>query len=455
MNRNITRIVAIAATLAMGTSLAACGGSSADSSKGHVYFMNNKAEVVDQYKELASMYTKKTGVQVDIQTGAAGTYDATMKSELAKDNAPTMFNVAGFDQFAKYQKYVEPLQDTDVFKLLNDTGKAYSYTIDGNSYTLPYAAEWYGIIYNKKIIKDYCAKSYAVIKSADDIKDYKTLKQVAESIEQHKDDLGVDGAFATPGLDTSDTYRFAAHMTRLPLYYEYRDANTTFSKTIKGTYLKNYKDMFDLQLKTSPTEASMVSSKTYDDVTSEFALGQVAFYPNGVWAYSQIKGNDVADEDLGMLPYYMGIKGEEDCGPVGVYDASWAVNKNASEKDKKATLDFIKWMITDNEAKKILSKDMGFSVPFTTFTDDYQPDNPLTEAARAYSNDGKTEVRSFTIPDQQWQDDIASALVEYTQGTGKWDKVQSAFVDGWSTEWNNNEESLGSVPQAQKFDQQG
>lgn len=58
MNRNITRIVAIAATLAMGTSLAACGGSSADSSKGHVYFMNNKAEVVDQYKELASMYTK-------------------------------------------------------------------------------------------------------------------------------------------------------------------------------------------------------------------------------------------------------------------------------------------------------------------------------------------------------------------------------------------------------------
>ncbi len=37
-------------------------------------------------------------------------------------------------------------------------------------------------------------------------------------------------------------------------------------------------------------------------------------------------------------------------------------------------------------------------MPFTTFTDDYQPDNPLTEAARAYSNDGKTEVRSLAIP---------------------------------------------------------
>ena len=242
----ITKTCAVAAALAMGVSLAACGGSSADSDKGHVYFMNNKSEVVDQYKQLAEMYTEKTGVQVDVQTGASGTYDATMSSELAKSNAPTMFNISGFDQFAKYQKYCEPLQDTEAYKLLTDDGKAYSYTIDGDSFTLPYAAEWYGIIYNKKIINDYASKDYAVIKSADDIKDYKTLKAVAESINEHKDDLGVDGAFATPGLDASDTYRFSAHMGRIPLYYEYKDMNTTFSKTIKGTYLDNYKDLFDL-----------------------------------------------------------------------------------------------------------------------------------------------------------------------------------------------------------------
>lgn len=417
----ITKTCAVAAALAMGVSLAACGGgSSADSDKGHVYFMNNKSEVVDQYKQLAEMYTEKTGVQVDVQTGASGTYDATMSSELAKSNAPTMFNISGFDQFAKYQKYCEPLQDTEAYKLLTDDGKAYSYTIDGDSFTLPYAAEWYGIIYNKKIINDYASKDYAVIKSADDIKDYKTLKAVAESINEHK------------------------------------DMNTTFSKTIKGTYLDNYKDLFDLELETSPTDPSLVSSKTYDDVTSEFALGQVAFYPNGVWAYTQIKGNEVADDDLGMLPYYMGIKGEEESGPAGVYDASWAVNKNASDKDKQATLDFIKWMVTDDEAKKILSQDMGFSVPFTTFDgDEFQPDNPLTKIARSYAADGKTEVRSFTVPDQQWQDDVAAALIEYAQGTGDWSKVKSAYVDGWATEWNNNEESLGSVPQAQKFDQQG
>ena len=449
MNTTLTKLTAAVAVFAMSVGLAACGGSSAD--KGHVRYMNNKPEIVNQLKTLAASYTKQTGVQVDIQTAASGTYDTTMTSEMSKSDAPTMFNISGYDQFAKYQRYAEPLQKSKAYSLLSKDGRAYAYKDGSNVYTLPYAAEWYGIIYNKKIIKDYCAKDYAVIKSADDITSYAVFKKVVESIQQHKSDLGLDGAIATPGLDPSDTYRFTAHMARLPLFYEYRDRDTTFSTTLKGTYLNNYKNLFDLELKNSPTQPSLVSSKTYDDCTSEFALGKVAFYPNGVWAYSQIKGNKVADDDLGMLPYYMGIKGEGDYGPAGVYDASWAVNKNASEQDKKATLDFIAWLVTDKTAKKTFAKDMGFSVPFTTFGDSDQPDNPLTAAARAYGEQGKKEVRSFTIPDQQWQDDISNALVEYAQGTGDWNKVSNAFVNGWSTEWANNKAELGMLPKATAF----
>ncbi len=37
-------------------------------------------------------------------------------------------------------------------------------------------------------------------------------------------------------------------------------------------------------------------------------------------------------------------------------------------------------MVSDEDAKKILSKDMGFAVPFTTFdSEDFQPDNPLNQ----------------------------------------------------------------------------
>jgi raffinose/stachyose/melibiose transport system substrate-binding protein len=330
-------------------------------------------------------------------------------------------------------------------------GKANAHQDAEGTYTIPYAAEWYGIIYNKKIVNEYAAKSYALIKSDKDITDYATLKKVAEDMQKHKDDLGIKAAFATPGLDSSDSYRFAAHMTRLPLFYEFKDANTTFMESIKGSYLKNYKNLFDLEMKNSPTEASLLSSKSYDDVTSEFALGDVAFYPNGVWAYTQIKDHDVADDDLGMLPYYMGIKGEENYGPASVYDASWAINAKADEKDQQASLDFIKWMISSKEGKKVLSQEMGFSAPFTTFTDSDQPANPLTTAARAYAKAGKPEVRSFPLPSPQWQEDLTNALTEYAQGTGKWSTFESKFTKGWQSEWAHNKSELGLLPEAKKL----
>lgn len=111
-------------------------------------------------------------------------------------------------------------------------------------------------------------------------------------------------------------------MTRIPLFYEYKDNNTTFMPEIKGTYVDNYKALFDLEMNNCPTSRTLLTSKTYEDVTAEFSLGEVAFYPNGVWAYTQVKDNEVADKDLGMLPYFMGIPGEEKYGPAGIYDAS-------------------------------------------------------------------------------------------------------------------------------------
>ena len=91
-------------------------------------------------------------------------------------------------------------------------------------------------------------------------------------------------------------------------------------------------------------------------------------------------------KSLAMLPYYMGFPNESKYAANSIYDISWSVNKNASDKDKKATEDFIKWMVSDEDAKKILSKDMGFAVPFTTFdSEDFQPDNPLTSPRSSLS----------------------------------------------------------------------
>ena len=57
--------------------------------------------------------------------------------------------------------------------------------------------------------------------------------------------------------------------------------------------------------------------------------------------------------------------------------------------------------------------------------------------ANQYIADGKTPVswNFSTIPSETWKDGVGSALLEYAQGTGDWDAVVSAFVDGWATEY--------------------
>ncbi|MEG1242864.1 MAG: extracellular solute-binding protein, partial [Oscillospiraceae bacterium] len=58
-----------------------------------VYYLNFKPEQADQWVALAAKYTEETGIPVKVQTAASGTYESTLMSEIAKTDAPTMFQV--------------------------------------------------------------------------------------------------------------------------------------------------------------------------------------------------------------------------------------------------------------------------------------------------------------------------------------------------------------------------
>ena len=89
------------------------------------------------------------------------------------------------------------------------------------------------------------------------------------------------------------------------------------------------------------------------------ALGEAVFYQNGTWAYNDIKDNEVADEDMGMLPIYIGVDGEENQGLCTGSENYWCVNKNASEEDIQATLDFMKWVVESDEGRDMLANRDG------------------------------------------------------------------------------------------------
>lgn len=62
--------------------------SQAASGDGAVYYLNFKPEQADQWKALAETYTEQTGVPVTVETATSGTYESTLKSEMAKEEAP-------------------------------------------------------------------------------------------------------------------------------------------------------------------------------------------------------------------------------------------------------------------------------------------------------------------------------------------------------------------------------
>ncbi len=298
-----------------------------------------------------------------------------------------------------------------------------------------YVIESYGIIYNKELLEQ---AGY----TEDDINSFDDLKKVAEDITARQDELGF-AAFTSSGMDGSSDWRFKTHLANLPIYYEYQADGIDTTDAIKGTYLDNYREIWDLYINNATCTPAQLSTKTGDDAVADFVTEQAVFYQNGTWAYSDVA--DLGDENLGMLPIYIGAEGEENQGLCTGTENYWCVNKNASEDDIKATLDFMNWCVTDETAVKALcgSKEampsgndgMGFVIPFKS---NLESDNPLVNIANQYVEDGKTPVtwNFTTMPSEQWKNDLGSALTAYAadQTDDNWNTVVSAFVDGWATE---------------------
>lgn len=417
----------------------------AASGDGQVYYLNFKPEQDEQWQELAADYEKSTGVPVTVITAADGTYEQTLKSEMAKSEAPTLFQVNGPVGLANWKDYCYDLSGSQLYK---DVSSDDFVLKDGDSVAgIAYVIETYGLIYNKAILNDYCTMDNAVVSSVDEINSFEKLKAVADDIQARKDEINdqfgynLEGAFASAGMDSSSDWRFKTHLANLPIYYEYQDKGIGETDAIEGTYLDNYRQIWDLYLTDSTCASGLLSSKTGDDASSEFATGAAVFYQNGTWAYDSVKDYDVADEDMGMMPIYIGVEGEENQGLCTGSENYWCVNSKASEEDIQATLDFLAWCVESDEGRDAMANKMGFVTPFTTFNDDkYQASNPLIKAANESIEAGKTAVswNFSSIPSETWKDGVGSALLQYAQGSqsdDEWNAVKTAFVDGWATEY--------------------
>ena len=369
---------------------------------GKVYYLNFKPEQDEAWQNLAKAYTEETGTDVTVVTAASGQYETTLQSEMAKSDAPTLFQVNGPVGLKNWKDYCYDLKDADITKEL--TSDAYELK-DGDAVAgIAYVIESYGLITNKTLLEK---AGYTL----DDIKSFDDLKKVADDIQARKDEIGVKGAFTSAGMDGSSDWRFKTHLANLPIYYEYKADEIDDTEAIKGTYLDQYKNVFDLYITDSTCDGSELSAKTADDSRNEFVNGDAVFYQNGSWEYAEL-AKTYSDDELAMIPIYFGVDDENEGLATGTENY---------------------WCVTSEAGTKSMSEDMGFTIPFKTAV---APTNVFVKQDAEYTEAGLTPVswNFTTMPSEEWKNGLGTALTAYAAGTGDWDAVVSAFVDGWATE---------------------
>ncbi|GAB6991735.1 ABC transporter substrate-binding protein [Paenibacillus pini] len=440
--------------------LAACGSKTDNSSTAgddnkkepatgakEIYFLNFKPEIAATYEKIAKDYEAETGVKVKVVTAASGTYETTLKSEIAKSDAPTIFQINGPVGYEAWKNYAADLKDTKLYNALSD--KTLAVKSGEGIYGIPYVVEGYGIIYNEEIMKKYfaLADKKVSISSTAEINNFATLKSVVEDMTAKKDQLGIKGVFSSTSLGAGEQWRWQTHLANLPLYYEFKDSklneNTVLAgldtKEISFKYANNYKNIFDLYINNSVSKPALLGSKSVADSMAEFALGQSAMVQNGNWAWSQISevgGNKVKAEDIKFMPIYTGVAGEEKQGLAVGTENYLAINSKVSAEKQQASIAFLEWLFTSDKGKSYVSKDLGFIAPFNTFKDDEKPADPLAKEVMAWMEKDVTSVpwTFAAFPSEEFKNQFGDALLEYAQGNKSWDEVVTVVKDSWKSE---------------------
>ena len=417
--------------------LAACTGSK---DKPSIYYLNFKPEAAAVWQEIAEVYEKETGVHVKVITAASGTYEQVLQSEIAKREAPTLFQINGPNALKTWGQFCLDLKDTKLYEWLLD--KSLAVTDGKGVYGIPYVVEGYGIIYNKTIMNKYFSLTNRAtdVNSVDEINNFEKLKAVVEDMTAHKDELGIEGVFASTSFAKGEDWRWQTHLLNLPVYYEFKDKNITDTNNLEMKYADNYKNIFDLYVDNSCTSKTELSLKTVNNSMEEFALGKVAMVQNGNWGWSQISGvsgNVVNADDVAFLPIYTGVAGEEKQSICIGTENYFCVSSWASKEDQKATIDFIEWLFSSEKGKDYVTNKLGFISPFSTFGDDEIPSDPLAAQVVKYMSDDKLTSVSWNFtafPNQIFKDEVGQSLLDYLKGDKLWELVITDLKAGWTRE---------------------
>lgn len=375
MKKSIKFLLSAAALTLLSVGLAGCGNSS--SGQTTIQFFSTKTENASTYKEMIKDFEKKNP-KIKVQLSSPSNAGTVLKSDLTKNSIPDVMAVGGDTNYTQVQK-AGVLVDMSKQSFTKNTMPQYQKMITsiskgGKLDAVPYATNASGVVYNKDLFKKAGIETTPT--TWDELmKDAEILK--SKGITPFE--LPFQDKWTTMGVFN----QLSSNM--IPQSWNTKRLND------KTTFAADFKPVMEKYLEISKYAQKDYMGTSYNDGTKAVAQGKAAMMINGNFAIPQIKQSKKnANLDMFALPVTNDASQTKVTSGI---DVAFAVSKKS--KNQKAALKFVKFLMSEENAKKYNKEQFSFSA----IKGVSQKDPSLTNI-QTYLSDGKV----VNYPDHYYPD---------------------------------------------------
>ena len=401
---------------------------STSTAKISITLLNSKGEIQTGLEKIASQFEKDKGIHVEVIACGAGEVPYTKITTMYNSgNAPTLAILDPIDIVGLAKEYALDLTGE---KWVSETD-ALNLTVDGKIYSFPFCVEGRGIIYNKSAIENVLGRSF----DPKSINNYSSFKAILEELRSK--------GMENPVFLAKEDWSLGAH--QLGYIYDAYDGTTAGSEVIINDLksgknplqidrFNQFVDTIDLMLEYNFSKADPLGAD-YDQGALELACGNVAFWPNGCWAWPNlVEGGADANGEFGFISFVLGDNPNDFANTSIQASASKQImidRIQASAEQQEAAKEFINYLVFDTTGQKMFVEETAL-IPAAK-NNPNQPLDPLGKDIAERTASGKLYTSCFIAPSDHWSV-MGAAMQKYIAGMSDKKELASTLSQYWKAQ---------------------
>lgn len=399
-----------------------------DGSKVSITLLNSKGEIQTGLEKIAAQFEKDKGIHVEVIACGAGEVPYTKITTMYNSgNAPTLAILDPTDIVGLAKEYALELTD----QAWTAETEALNLTIDGKIYSFPFCVEGRGIIYNKEAIESTLGREF----DPKSINSYSSFKAILEELRKK--------GMENPVFIAKEDWSLGAH--QLGFIYDAYDGTTAGSEVIINE-LKAGKDpltidrfnqfvaTMDLMLEYNFAKADPLGAD-YDQGALELACGNVAFWPNGCWAWPNlVEGGAESDGRFGFISFVLGDDTSDFANTMIQASASKQImvdRVQSSSEEQEAAKEFISYLVYNDNGQRMFVEETAL-IPAAK-NNPYEPLDPLGKDIAKRTAEGRLYTSCFIAPSDHWSV-MGAAMQKYIAGMSSKKELASTLSQYWKAQ---------------------